>query len=79
MNRKKLGTCIAASLITLGGTMYLAGPAYAASTMKLCSPTESAYAQGYSDGICQSYGFSGGTVTSCTESGGTFTFNFTCY
>lgn len=79
MNRKKLGTCIAAGLITFGGATYLATPA-AAKTMGDCSARQEAYAQGYADGSCQASGYSGGYVTSCSSPDPTtIDFYYVCY
>jgi hypothetical protein len=81
MNRKKLGTCIAALLITLAGATYLAAPAQAASKMMPCGASDAGYAQGYADGFCQEEGYTGGKVTSCNNpgDGGQSTFTFYCY
>jgi hypothetical protein len=81
MHRKKLGTCIAASLITLAGATYLAVPAHAANRFMPCGAADEAYAQGYADGYCTGQGSHGGTVTSCNNpgDGGQSTFTFYCY
>lgn len=68
MNRKKLGTCAAAMMCTILGATYLASPIQAATMMKMCSPDQQAYAQGYADGACGGPGT--GTVSSCSDAGG---------
>ena len=60
--------------ITVGGATHLARSAHAATALE-CSAEEYAYAQGFADGYCFSYGMVG-EVTYC-ESGGKF--SFACY
>lgn len=82
MNRKKLGSCIAAALITLGGASYLATPAAAAGMMADCTAGQRAYAAGYADGFCKGIGGSYGVVTSCASDPtkiDNFEFYFDCY
>jgi hypothetical protein len=80
MYRKKLGTCIAASLITLVGGTYLAVPAHAAGRIMPCNAKDEAYAQGYADGFCGA-SQQRGQVASCNNpgDGGQSTFTFYCY
>lgn len=77
MNRKKLGTCLVAALITGVGATYLAQPAQAAASPVQCTNIlEDAYAAGYIAGAC---GSGGGTLLWCgTASDGTWGFNYQC-
>lgn len=76
MDRRKLGACLAAAIVTLASATHLAQPAHATARMEGCTEGQLGYAEGYADGEC---GGSGGTVDSCEQTGGGgFTFAYTC-
>lgn len=75
MIRKKLGICIGAATISIGGATYLASPAQAAVMNERCTSYQQGYAQGTVDASC---GSGGGTVDSCNQVGNGFEFYFHC-
>lgn len=76
MNRRKLGSCLTAGLITLAGATYLAAPVAASTVAADCSEYQQGYAQGWVDATC---GGSGGTVYSCNSNGdGSITITYRC-
>ncbi len=81
MNRKKLGSCLAAALVTLTGATYLANPAHAAVNMNMaaCSDYEWGYVDGSSSAECQSQGYRGGYAGSCNSDPTQLTYSVSCY
>jgi len=79
MKSVKLGACLVAASVTLGGAAFLAQPVQASELMAECSTADRAYAEGYADGYCEGKGYKSGSVTSCTDNGdGTITISGSC-
>lgn len=78
MFNAKLGTCLAAAVITLAGSTYLSTPAAAATALAPCSSSELGLANAYADGYCAGKGLGDGSVTSCSSDGSTITLSGTC-
>lgn len=75
----KLGTCLVAASISLGGATFLAQPAQATAPMAPCSSADKTFADGYAAGYCAGQGYSSGTIDSCTDNGdGTISITGTC-
>lgn len=75
---KKLGLLVCAMAINAVGMATLAQPARAMSILE-CTPVQSAYAAGFAQAQCNAEGYKNSYVTSCTQGGGTYSFNFGCY
>jgi len=67
MKRVKLGACLVAASMSLGGATFLAVPAEAAEVMGACGWEEWGAAISWANGFCGSLGLSGGLVTSCSS------------
>lgn len=79
MKRVKLGACLIAASVSLGGAAFLATPVEASTRFGPCSEEEQAFADGYAAGFCAAHGYDNGEITSCESNGdGTITISGEC-